>query len=206
MELERRGRNAEKKKAQKAKAQKQRAYEEVQSRLIETCIETKTYENHFKGAFHWPYSGIGMRRFSSKNHACENFAVIGIQRRLAISFSNKMLFRNCPVFSFKEKSQRLLRLFSFQNRPLSCSRHVGFETRLAWHKQCTQNKLCILKMTWALFMPVQPRFKSKVAAGSMGSIERALRMFDRTWFCVIIIIAIIAAVVIVIVLTSRPNV
>ena len=41
MELERRGRNAEKKKAQKAKAQKQRAYEEVQSRLIETCIETK---------------------------------------------------------------------------------------------------------------------------------------------------------------------
>ena len=41
MELERRGRNAEKKRAQKAKAQKQRAYEEVRSRLIETCIETK---------------------------------------------------------------------------------------------------------------------------------------------------------------------
>ena len=120
----------------------------------------KTYENHFKGTFHWPYSGIGMRRFSSKNHACENFAVIGIQRRLAVSFSNKMLFRNCPVFSCKEKSQRLLRLFSFQNRPLSCSRHVGFETRLNWHKQCTQNKLCILEMAWALFMPVQPRFKS----------------------------------------------
>ena len=41
MELERGRRNAEKKKAQKAKAQKQRAYEEVRSRLIETCIEIK---------------------------------------------------------------------------------------------------------------------------------------------------------------------
>ena len=40
----------------------------------------------------------------------------------------------------------------------------------------------------------------------IGSIERALRMFDRTWFCVIIIIAITSAVVIVIVLTSSSNV
>ena len=49
------------------------------------------------------------------------------------------------------------------NRPLSRSRHFEFETRLDGHKQCTQNKLCILKMAWALFMPVQSRFKSKMS-------------------------------------------
>ena len=35
---------------------------------------------------------------------CENFDVIGIQRRFAASFSDKILFRNCPVFNYKEKT------------------------------------------------------------------------------------------------------
>ena len=50
-----------------------------------------------------------------------------------------------------------------QNRLLSRNRHFKFETRLDGHKQCTQNKLCILKMACALLMPVQPRFKSKMS-------------------------------------------
>ena len=54
-------------------------------------------------------------------------------------------------------------LFSWRNRPLSRSRHFESETRLDGHKQCTHNKLCILKMACALFMPVQPRFKSKIS-------------------------------------------
>ena len=33
-----------------------------------------------------------MRRFTSKNDVCENFDVIGIQMRFAVSFSDKMLF------------------------------------------------------------------------------------------------------------------
>ena len=32
------------------------------------------------------------------------------------------------------------------HKPLSRSRHFGFETRLGGHKRCTQNKLCILKI------------------------------------------------------------
>ena len=53
---------------------------------------------------------------------------------------------------------------------LSRSRHFGLETRLDGHKQCTQKTLCILKMACALLMPVQPRFKSKMAAVWQGSI------------------------------------
>ena len=44
-----------------------------------------------------------MRRFTSKNHVHENFDVIGIQRRFTASFCDKMLLRNCPAFSSKEK-------------------------------------------------------------------------------------------------------
>ena len=54
-----------------------------------------------KGAFNWLYSGIRMRRFTSKNH--ENFDVIGIQIRFAASFPNKILLRNRPEFNSKEK-------------------------------------------------------------------------------------------------------
>ena len=46
-----------------------------------------------------------MQRFSSKNHVYENFDVNGIQRRFAASFPGKMLWRNRPVFSSKEKSR-----------------------------------------------------------------------------------------------------
>ena len=46
-----------------------------------------------------------MRRFTSKNHVYENFDVIGIQRRFAASFPNKMLLRNRPAFHSKEKSR-----------------------------------------------------------------------------------------------------
>ena len=49
------------------------------------------------------------------------------------------------------------------NRPLARSCHFEFQTRLDGHKQCTQNKLCILKLACALFLPVQPRFKSKMS-------------------------------------------
>ena len=44
-----------------------------------------------------------MRTFSSKNH--ENFDVIGTQKRFAASFPDKMLWRNRPAFSSKEKSR-----------------------------------------------------------------------------------------------------
>ena len=44
-----------------------------------------------------------MRRFTSKNHVYENFDIIGIQRRFAASFPNKMLLRNRPAFHSKEK-------------------------------------------------------------------------------------------------------
>ena len=46
-----------------------------------------------------------MQRFTSKNHIYENFDVIGIQRRFAALFPNKMLLRNCPAFHSKEKSR-----------------------------------------------------------------------------------------------------
>ena len=46
-----------------------------------------------------------MRRFTSKNHVYENFDVIGIQRRFAASFPNKMLLRDHPAFHSKEKSR-----------------------------------------------------------------------------------------------------
>ena len=44
-----------------------------------------------------------MRRFTSKNHVYENFDIIGIQRRFAASFPNKMLLGNRPAFHSKEK-------------------------------------------------------------------------------------------------------
>ena len=40
-----------------------------------------------------------------------------------------------------------------QSRPLSGSRHFGFEMRLDGQKQSTRNKLCILKTAHTLFMP-----------------------------------------------------
>ena len=46
-----------------------------------------------------------MRRFTSKNHVYGNFDLIGIQRRFAASFPNKMLLRNRPAFHSKEKSK-----------------------------------------------------------------------------------------------------
>ena len=64
------------------------------------------------GAFDWPYSGIRMQRFTSKNHVYENSDFVGIQRRFAASFPDKMLLRNHSAFSSKEK----FCLFLFQNR------------------------------------------------------------------------------------------
>ena len=59
---------------------------------------------HFtKGAFDLPYSGIRMRKFTSKNHVYENFDIIGIQRRFAASFPDKISLINRPPFSSKEK-------------------------------------------------------------------------------------------------------
>ena len=46
-----------------------------------------------------------MRRFTSKSHVYKNFDIIGIQRRFAASFPNKMLLRNRPAFHSKEKSR-----------------------------------------------------------------------------------------------------
>ena len=46
-----------------------------------------------------------MARFTFKIHVYENFDVIGIQRRFAASFPNKMLLRNRPAFHSKEKSR-----------------------------------------------------------------------------------------------------
>ena len=45
-----------------------------------------------------------MRIFSSKNHVYKNFDVNGIQR-FAASFPGKILWRNGPAFSSKEKSR-----------------------------------------------------------------------------------------------------
>ena len=46
-----------------------------------------------------------MRWYTSKNHVYENFDVIGIKRRFAASFLNKVLLRNRPAFHSKEKSR-----------------------------------------------------------------------------------------------------
>ena len=46
-----------------------------------------------------------MRRFTSKNHVYKDFDVIGIQRRFAALFPNKMLLRNRPAFHSTEKSR-----------------------------------------------------------------------------------------------------
>ena len=61
-----------------------------------------------------------------------------------------------------------LRKLCISNGPLSLSR-FGFETRLDCINN-VQNKLCFLKMACALFMPVQSRLKSKMAATWCGSI------------------------------------
>ena len=56
------------------------------------------------------------------------------------------------------------------NRSLSCSHHFWFEMRLDEHKQCNQNKLCILRVVCALLTPIQPCYKSKMATVWEGSI------------------------------------
>ena len=72
--------------------------------FLEISFTARVYV-HIKGAFDWPYSGIRMRRFTSKNHVYENFDVIGIHRRFVAPFPDKMLLRNRPAFSFREKSR-----------------------------------------------------------------------------------------------------
>ena len=47
-----------------------------------------------------------MGRFTSKNHVYENFDVIGIQRRFAALFPNKML-RNRPAFAPKKNLEAI---------------------------------------------------------------------------------------------------
>lgn len=44
-------------------------------------------------------------RFTSKNHIYEKFDLIGIQRRVVVSFPDRMLLRNHPAFNYKEKSR-----------------------------------------------------------------------------------------------------
>ena len=56
--------------------------------------------SQFKSAFSWPYSGIRMR--------------IGAQRRFVASFSDKILSRNRPAFSSKEKSWGYSRIRSIK--------------------------------------------------------------------------------------------
>ena len=62
--------------------------------------ETGPRPQLFEGgiAFDWPYSGIGMRKFTSKNHVYESFDVNRIHIRFAASFRNKILSRNRPAF------------------------------------------------------------------------------------------------------------
>lgn len=35
-----------------------------------SSTELSVRSDELKGAFDWPYSGIGMQRFTSKNHVC----------------------------------------------------------------------------------------------------------------------------------------
>ena len=49
-------------------------------------------------------------------------------------------------------------------KPLSCTRHFGLERRLEGHKQCVRHLWNAQFILSALFVPVQPRFKSKMAA------------------------------------------
>ena len=83
---------------------KSKAHPSVSSTAKLSSDSTTATKNSTKGAFNWPYSGIRMRRLTSKYHVYENFDVIGIQRRFAASFLNKML-RNRPAFHSKEKSR-----------------------------------------------------------------------------------------------------
>ena len=46
-----------------------------------------------------------MRSLTSKNRVYEKFDVIGIQRRFAASFPDKILLRNRPAFNCKENSR-----------------------------------------------------------------------------------------------------
>ena len=55
-------------------------------------------------AFDWPYSGIRIRTFTSKNYSYENVDAIRIQRRFSASFPVKTLKITVPKFSTKEKS------------------------------------------------------------------------------------------------------
>ena len=68
-----------------------------------------------------------MQRFTSRNNVYEDFDVIGIQKRFAASFPDKMLLRNRPAFNPKENS-RGYSVYSY-------SRIGSIERALKWPTQ-----------------------------------------------------------------------
>jgi len=70
-----------------------------------------------------------MQRFTSKKHVYENFDIIGIQRRFAASFPNKMSLINRPLFSSREK-YRGYSIYSYSR--IDHSKHPENEEDSLW--------------------------------------------------------------------------
>ena len=84
-----------------------------------------------EGMFDWPHSGIKMQRFTSKNHVYKNFDIIGIQRKFAAPFPNKMSLINRPPFiSDSKEKHRGYSVYSYSR--IDHSKHPENEEDSLW--------------------------------------------------------------------------
>ena len=84
--------------------------------------------------FDWPYYGIKTQRLTSKNHVYENFDIIGIQRRFAAPFPNKMSLINRPPFTVAQKKSNYRGYSVYSYSRIDPSKHPENEEDSLWRK------------------------------------------------------------------------